>query len=142
MTIHIFIDLFYGSVTVRQLLSFLGTLVAAVLLKRSRENWPLNWPLLLLPRAVWRLSQRSLGSGSILYKADICNKSDGLCLKVPASSNCKFAYCQLGYKWLKLHEVNLSSGCLIFSPLMLLYYLASATISSSASENRNISGKN
>lgn len=38
MTIHIFIDLFYGSVAVREGLSFLGTLVTAVFLERSGEN--------------------------------------------------------------------------------------------------------
>lgn len=38
---------------------------------------------------------------------------------MPVSSNCKFAYCHLCHKWLKLREVNLSSGCLIFSPLTL-----------------------
>lgn len=78
MTIQIFIDLFYGSVTVREALSFLGTLVTTAFLRWGGDKWPLDWPCLLLPNAVWILSQRSLRSGSILHKVDICSKSGEL----------------------------------------------------------------
>lgn len=59
MTIHIFIDLFSGSITVRE--SFLETLGTAVLSQLSGESWPFHG-LLLLPRALWDLV--SMGKGT------------------------------------------------------------------------------
>lgn len=84
MAIYIFIDLVYCSVTVRSVFLSGGSGDS------SNGAERIGCPLLQLPRAVWRLSHRSLDNGSVLCKAGICNKADELCLEVLASSNYKF----------------------------------------------------